>query len=221
MSEAKDYSLGTLKIDNEAQRFTFPNVTEAKRVVRNGKETGDPKYSLNIEFLPDSAILAEAKKKAAAVARAKFGPDVNLSDLTVPWSSGDKLADKAKAKGKDREFSRGRIVLTARSKNPPQVAAIVDGKIREFGADTIQQAKRYFYTGVEGLVELYFEAYDAIDRGDDPGKPGVTCYLNAVCSLNKGERLTGRPAATETFSGYVGLNKSEDVTAGLDEGENW
>jgi len=215
MSEAKDYAAGTLKIQTEGKRITFPNVIEAKAIVKNGKTLGEPKFSVNIEFENDDPFLAEAIERAKNQARAKW-PDLTKDAylaLGKPWTSGDKLADKAKANGKDREFSRGRTVLTARSKNPPQLAAFVDGKWRDFNSENINLAKPYFYTGVDALVEVYFEAYDGVG---DNGLPGIACYLNGLGSLNKGKRLTGRPSAAETFSGYVGLNKREDVTSGLD-----
>lgn len=214
MSETQDQEAGLFSF-TEPQRLTFPNVMEAKRVKRNGKETGDPKYSANFEFLPDSEDFKAAQAKAIAVARAAR-PGVDLKELAFPFTSGDKLADKAKANKKDREWSRGRIVLTARSKFEPGLAILEGGQLVDYEGERRPMAKSAFYTGVEVLAQVNFQYYDAVD---DNGKAGVTAYLNKVVSLKRGPKLTSGASAAETFKGYVGLTSDESVldTAGGDE----
>lgn len=220
---------------NEPTVSTFPNLLEPKAVKRNGKDTGEPKYSLNIEIDPErQPALAQAiKAKALEIARAKWpGRDFakeasktykdqdgtvqkKLPTFVFPWSSGNELADNAKARNKDREFSRGKLVLTARSKFQPRLSAIVGGKLVEFEGDAAKAAKQYFYSGVEVLAQINFQAYDGVG---ETGADGVTAYLQQVLSTNKGKKLAGGgPSAAEVFSGYLGSISNVDPTAGVSD----
>lgn len=209
-----DYALGTVAFqDPTGILSSFPNVVEKKAVLRNGKPTGDPKYSINFEFEPDSEDLRRCKAAAIAVAR-EAKPDIDLATLKFPFENGDKLADKAVAKGKEREWSRGKAVLTARTATELELSAIVNGQYREFVGDQRAAAKPYFYTGVYVGAEVLFKYYDAID---DNGKAGVTCYLQKVISLNKGKKLTKGSSGADVFKHYVGIQTNEDPTASDDE----
>lgn len=195
----------------KAVTLTFPNLLEAKSVMRNGKATGDPKYSANFEFEPDSEDLAALKAEMVKVARAKW-PGCDLKTIAFPIANGDKLADKAKARDKDREFSRGKAVLTARSKYQPRLSVIEGGKVRELEGDAIvATGKQVFYSGVKALAQVNLVAYEPVQ---DDGKPGVTAYLNMVCSTNKGTKLTGGASAADVFKGYIGSTSDEDPTGG-------
>lgn len=196
----------------EPQTLTFPNLLEAKAVQVKGKPSGDPKYSSNFEFEPSAADLAGLKAKAVAVAKAKW-PGRNLKELAFPFTNGDKLADKAKDKGKDREFSRGKVVVTARSKYQPRLSVVEGGKIIDLEGDAIKARGRAFYSGVQALAQFNLVAYDGVGNNPD----GVTAYLNMVVSLNKGTKLSGGSSAAEVFKGYVGLSSDEDPTGGLDD----
>lgn len=199
----------------EPVTLTFPNLLEAKSVVLNGKATGDPKFSSNFEFDTSSADLATLKAKAVEVARAKW-PGIDLKDLDFPFTSGDKLADKAAAKGKDREWSRGKVVMTSRSKYEPRLAILEGNKLVDYDGERRALAKPAFYTGVQVLAQFNLVAYDAVGNG----RPGVTAYLNQVVSLKRGDKLAGGASAAETFKGYVGIVSPVDPTAqpvGADE----
>lgn len=223
MSEIKE---GTVSL-TEPVVSTFPNLLEAKSVMKNGKPTGDPKYSHNYEFEPTSADLAMLKAEALKVAKAKWpGRAVGKESATrddagnpkqptfvFPFSSGDILADKAKAKGKDREFSRGKVVLTARSKYQPRLSFIENGAIKDLDGPAIDAiGKRVFYNGVLCLAQVNFVAYEGVGTNPD----GVTAYLNMVVSTNTGPKLSGGASAAEVFKGYVGSNVDEDPTGGVD-----
>lgn len=197
--------------------ISFPNLLEAKPFKgKNGKAIGEDKYSLNWEIPADHVDLAPLKALCIGAAKKKWGAGVVLATLSFPFSSGDKLADKKKvekADGSDpRGFSRGKVVIAARSQFPPALCAVVNGALKDFDGDTRPTAKPYFYNGVEGLVEFEANAYDGV--GND-GKPGVNLYLKKVCSLNKGTKLSGGASAAETFKGYVGLKSEVDPTAGM------
>lgn len=218
---------------------TFPNLLEAKAVQRNGKSTGEPKFSLNFEWDPaveaEAAIITAVKAKALEVAKAKwpgreFGKEASktykdengvlqkkLPTFVFPWSNGSELADNAKAKSppRDREFSRGKFVLTARSKFQPRLSAVVGGRIVDFDETSAKANKQYFYNGVKVFAQVNFQAYDGVG---DTGADGVTAYLNVVTSLNQGTKLSGggKPAS-EVFAGYLGNISNVDPTGGLDD----
>lgn len=217
---------------------TFFNIVEAKSVTRNGKPTGDPKFSANAEFEPDHPGLAALKAKLMEVAKAKW-PNRNFAaeartSITIknddgteeiikriptfvfPITSGTKLADDAKAKGKDREFSRGKAVVTSRSKYRPNLAVLVGGKLIDLDSDEAVKANaRAFYSGVQCLFEFNVVAYEGVG---ETGADGVTAYLNKIVSLNSGTKVAGGgQSAAEVFKSYVGSNSDVDPTAGLDD----
>lgn len=198
----------------EPATLTFPNLDKAKAVTVKGKPSGEPKFSSNFEFELDANDLKRLKAHAMAVAKAKWPSrdipaDIKERNFTMPFTLGDKLADKAKNNGKDREFSRGKMVLTSRSLFPPELSVIEGGKIVDYKDDARATVTRKFYSGVQSLAEFNFVAYDGVGQNPD----GVTAYLNKVCSLNKGEKLTGAgQSAAETFKGYIGLNSDESFS---------
>lgn len=193
--------------------LTFPNLDEARAVKGpNGKPNGEPKFSANFELEPDHADLAKLKAQAVAVARAKW-PGRDIKELAFPFSNGDKLADKAAAKGKDREFSRGKAVLISRSKFQPTLSVVEGGKIVEIDGNDKAKVKKLFYSGTKALAQFNFQAYDGVGANPD----GVTAYLNKVLSLNQGARLTGGASSAEVFKDYIGTASDYDPTADLDD----
>lgn len=218
---------------SEPAILSFPNLIEARAVTRNGKATGEAKFSTDAEFELNSAdakrIVSLCKKAALAKwpdleevkGRLKYTDDEgNEKFVNMPYKLGDRLADKAKAKsdkeGKERlrEWSRGKFVLTARTKKEPSLAVVINGQAIDLDSEALKTAHAgKFYTGVEGLLEVTLAAYDAVD---DTGTNGVTAYLNSVVSLNRGKKLiSGRKSATEVFSGYLGKITDEDPSDGL------
>ena len=207
---------------------TFLNVLEPKAVMKNGKATGDPKYSANFEFDLDHVELKAVKDLAVKAAKEKWpgraiGKESSKKDengnpkqptFIFPWTLGDDLAEHAKKRGKNREFSRGKLVLTARSKYEPRLSAIINGRMVDLEGDARAKSKNLFYTGVQVLFQVSFQAYDGVGAN---GLDGVTAYLDHVVSLNKGEKLiSGGPSAAEVFKGYVGTTTDEDPTSGDD-----
>lgn len=194
---------------------SFLNVVEAKRVSKSTKE--EPKFSSNFEFEDGSPALKALRGKIVAVAAAHWpgkniGEEIREGRLLVPITSGDSLAEKAIAKGKKREWSRGKQVLTARSQYQPEISVVSKGEAVILNEDPLlkTKAKDIFYTGVGVLFEVNLVAYDPV--GSD-GKPGVTAYLNIVCSTGKGEKLiSAGERSSEAFKGYIGLETTEDLT---------
>lgn len=185
--------------------MTYPNLIVPKAFGEKGHEKGDPKYSANFEFAPDSKDLAGMKAVAAAVARAKW-PGRSLKELEFPFRDGTKLADDAKANKKDREFYRGLVVVAARSKFEPGLAAFENGQPVEFTGDARKAAAGKFYPGVLVLAKFNFVAYKGVKNNPD----GVTAYLQFVFTTNKGERRTSQASAAEVFKAYIGQATQEN-----------
>lgn len=195
--------------------MVHPNLHEAKAFGAKGKESGTPKFSANFLFEPDSDDLKGMKQIAAKVAKAKW-PDRKLSELKFPFTLGDTLAEKAKAKKKDGEFNRGKIVVAARSKFEPRLAGIENGKPVDYEGEARIKAKPKFFFGAEVLAQFNFVAYDGVGANPD----GVTAYINMVFATGKGTKIAGGASASEVFKGYVGHSTTEDPTGGAgDEGD--
>src|SRR5690606_2924011 len=136
----------------------FPTLFEPKRVKdRRGKETGDPIYSISLLLDADSEDLAALKKKAVAVAKAKW-PGKSLSDIKFPFLSGDKEAAKSAEKGRDGSFYEGKVVLKAKSKFAP---AVVDGRRNPPALTT---DPKLIYSGCGVAAEVNLVAYDAVNE---------------------------------------------------------
>lgn len=210
---AEEANEGLYVIERKLVTLTFPNLIEPRAVTNNGKPSGEPKYSASLEFDLDHPDLAPLKAKAAAIAKARW-PGRDLKELQFPFSDGNKLADKAKARGKDREFSRGKVVFVARSKFRPDLSVISNGKLLDLTDDAAVLAQqRAFYSGVQVSAQVTLKAYDGVGNNPD----GVNAYLDKVLSFNKGERVAGGGrSAAETFKGYAGLVSNEDPTVGAD-----
>lgn len=208
MTEAKSDGIFTLSVPVV---MAFPNLLEAKAFKKNGKDTGEAKFSANFIFEANSDELKAMKILAVTLARAKW-PDKQSSELSFPFISGTKLAEERKKKGKDDgEWMTGKVVIAARSKYEPRLSYIENGKLIDLETDLAKNgAKAKFYPGVEVLAQFNFVPYDPVGNA---AKGGVTVYLNMVCSTNKGKRLSGGASASETFKGYVGAVSSEDPTA--------
>ena len=211
---------------------SFANLDKPRTITSSPREV--PKFSINLETNKGSteekrmraAIVAEAQKKWPGM---DVAAAIREGRLNVPLSDGDKMADKAAQKSADsgksrlREWSRGKVVLIARSKDefPPAVTIRENGQTVELESlDAVSRAKaKYLYTGVQVLFGVRLNAYDAV--GAD-GKPGVNAYLEAVESLGTGEKLIAAKDRTERFRGYIGLAKDEDPTgAAAGSGGDW
>lgn len=201
---------------------TFLNLDKPRQITNSSREV--PKFSGNFEI--EKGSTEEKRIRAAIVEAARqlwpnmdIGQAIREGRLNVPISDGDKLADKAKQKSADtgkqrlREWSRGKVVLIARSKDefPPAVTIRENGVSVELETlDAVARAKgKWLYAGVNVLFGVRLNAYEAV--GAD-GKPGVNAYLEAVESLGVGEKLIAQKDRTERFRGYIGIEKDEDPT---------
>ncbi len=217
MTDAKNEGLFQL---TQPVVMSFPQLFEPKAFMENGKPKGEPKFSCNLNFDAASTDLEAIKKLAAKLAKTKW-PDkpffvtttdgVKIQQVFFPFSSGDRLADERKAKGKnDGDYMRGKVVIAARSKFEPRLSYF-DGKIIDLETDMAKQAaKGRFYPGVEVLAEINLVPYEGVGK---EGKPGVAAYLNRVMSTGKGVAISGGKSSAETFKGYVGSVSTDNPMA--------
>lgn len=191
-------------------RMVFPNLYEAKAVVKNGKARGEPKFSARF-LVADATDIAAIKAKAVEVARAKW-PGVDLKTLKFPFSDGNKEAEKSAAAKKDGSFFKGHLVVGSRSKYQPRLS-LYQGPSKtpqELDGPALAAAKNKFYGGAWVLPQWNLVAYDAV--GED-GKPGVTAYLDQLMWIKDGDRI-GAASAAEAFKHYQGSVSKEDPTGG-------
>lgn len=196
--------------------MTFPQLFEAKAVGKKGQATGKLKFSANFLLARSSVDERAMKERAIQIAKARW-PGRDIKELKFPFSNGDKTADKRVALGKkDGEFNRGHSILVARSgvDYPPRLSLLENGKFIDLDGPARAAAKPKFYPGVKVLCEVILAPYEGVGTNPD----GVCAYLNAVVSLNEGERLAGGArSAAETFKGYVGHTTTEDPTDDLSD----
>jgi len=221
-----------------SHQVSYADIMEPRAYVKNGQKKGDPKYSGTFIIDPtpkmqtidgkdvDMSDLARLKRDCIALLNAnnKSGKKLKIGRLTeeqeqagthievqVPWKDGTKEADKMKAKGKDGEAFRGKVLLKGTSKYQPALAAIENKAIIEFTTEEAKAgAKKFFYSGAYLVPSFGLHFY----KGDE-GKPdGVSLYLNAFLFAKHGPRLGGRSAnASETFKSYGSIS-AEDPTGG-------
>lgn len=206
--------------------LAHPHLLEAVKFKgKNGKETGEPKYSGSFIFPENNPDIGGLKAKALAVGKAKWPgrdlvADAKERTFAFPFSNGNALIqkriktlkDKNKEYTGDADFQKDAIVLKSSSKFQPRLSIIENGKVIDLTEETIKVHKNKFYFGVFALAQFNFVAYDGVGQNPD----GVTAYLNMVLSLNRGEKLTsGGPSAAEVFAGYAGSLSGEDPTTGL------
>jgi hypothetical protein len=222
--------LGTFSFQKPIRCLTYPkgpNLFEAHAFERNGKAVGAAKFGADLLIPNDHPELKAIKDKAISVAKAQW-PGVAMSDLFPlkegsttervgwPFKSGDDKAAKRIADGKKGDLTQGMTILKARSLYEPKLGGLDNGQPVDYDGEASKaKAKAKFYSGVEVLAGVNFVAVEV------DGKKYVTCYLNMVFTLNKGERVGGGKSAAETFKGYVGQVNNENPAAGMDSEENF
>ncbi len=209
MSEDKNLGLFTI---TKPVVMAFPHLFKpVKFKDKQGRESGEEKFSANFVIPSDHPDLSGMKAIAAKVAKARW-PGVDLKTLAFPFQSGTAQADKRKAAGKeDGEYTRGCAVIAARSKYEPRLSGTENGKIVDYDLKSAELSKKFF-PGAEVLGQINFVAYEGVGRNPN----GVTAYLNMVYSTGKGTKLsgTGGASAAETFKGYAGTVTEENPLEG-------
>ena len=211
----------------EPIRAAFSNVITPRAFKENGKEKGDPRYDATFILEPNSADLTALKDLCITMAKGMYPgkrlvasrltqeqvDDGGFVEVAMPWFDGTKQADKAKAAGKEQEFFRGKMCVKAASKFAPALSGIENGKIVAYtNPETRPTLDKLFYAGSYVVPHVQLHSYPA--RDNKPG--GVSLWLNAVCFIKHGDRLTGGKGvnAAEVFSQYAGAVSAEDPTGG-------
>ena len=184
---------------------------------RAGDPKRKPRYETSFLLKPGSADLARIEQEVFSLAREKLG---RVEGISLPLARGDRLADEAKAKGKDREFLRGYVRLSCHAPvtklngeplMPPRLKVIVDRQIVD-RTDDRPLAQTALYSGVLAIGTLSFSAFEGMGGG-------VSCYVNEVLSLNRGDRIqTGvsdEEKYAEVMTKHVGHVSAVDPTAGM------
>lgn len=164
-------------------RLSYCNLTSP----RAAQQGGDPKYSVTL-LIPktDAATIADIQASMQAAyddgVSVKWGgahptPKALLHD-------GDGLRESGLPYG---EECKGNYVITASSKNKPQVV----------GIDNIncELAPSDIYSGMYARVTINFFPYDSA------GSKGVGCGLGNVLKTRDGEPLGGGASAATDFAG--------------------
>jgi hypothetical protein len=213
MSEVAQKTDGRFSFTSPVRMF-FGNLFEPRPVGKRGKARGTPKYSVTLGIPVDHPDLTAMKAKAVAVAKARF-PGRDLKTLKFPFEDGAKRAAKSAKDGRDGSFFEGHVLLTARSKYPPQVSVLEGGKIVEYANERRGLAASKFYNGCMVVAQVNFASYEGQqDEETGAGNPdGVNAYVDIVLKTGEGTRIGGASAA-EVFKSYVGGITAEDPTGG-------
>ncbi len=217
--------------------LAHPNVVTPKAFSQNGKPAAaDAKkvYSASFVIAQDHPDVAPMKQNILAAAKALW-PGVNIIEaikagsIKVPFSTGDRIADKRvaklKAQGKEDDhkgdYMRGQVVFKASSDFPPGLGvarykmAVIDGverKVFDGPIDVTEENKGMhkgaFYFGTQACGRFTYRAYEVNDT------KGVKAYLDMVLTFNRGKKLAGEKSAAEAFKGVAGMVSTEDPTGG-------
>ena len=179
-------NFSTKVITNEV-RLSFPHLFEAY-----ANQPGQlAKFSTTI-LIPKGDVATKAKIDAAIQAAIQQGlgkawNGVKPPIVPTPLHDGDGVRPSdGSAFG---EECRGHWVMTASSKQPPQV---VDQALNPIMSQT------EIYAGVYARASLNFFPYNS------NGRKGIGCGLNNVQKLRDGEPLTSRSTAQDDFTPIAG-----------------
>lgn len=190
-----------LALTPPAKLLIFDPLTEKKPFIdpKTKKEKGDPKYRATF-IIPKSANMDAIKAQLVAAAAAK-NRDVPYEKWKKPVKDGDKLIEKAVARGKSEGslgYYKNCWVIECKSEFKPDLSIARGGKaepVPDEAAGTI------FYSGAEVLAELNFVAHE-IDGGEETARY-ISAYHNFILKIGEGERF-GRKSRDEVFKGVMG-----------------
>ena len=177
------YQNDPLKVLTGEVRLSYANLTTP----RAAQQGGEPKYSVTL-LIPksDTATKADidaAINAAATEALVKVWNGARPPMLKVPIYDGDGVRTSGEPFG---EECKGHWVMTASTKNKPQVVGI-DNINCELSPSDI-------YSGMYGRVTIRFFGYS------NSGNKGVGCGLGNVLKTRDGEALAGSASAASDFA---------------------
>lgn len=197
--------------------LAFPNLFTPRAF--QGK--GEPKYDAMLVFPADHPDLPAIRDLVRTIAQGRFpgrGPD----QLQLPWKSGEEIrqageeaAARAGRSKPDSRWLENTVCITARSKFPPLLNAIVNGGLKKFRDDVRPTAEPHFYFGARVIAELNFAPHEV-----GSNTPGVTAYLNELVATGGGDRIAGGKPTEDKFSAYLGKLPAGDA-APKTSGNGW
>lgn len=181
---------------------------------------GKPRYKIVLAFNP-SDVTGEGtvEAKMADAIEAAYGKPVGdewydhatagtRADRISPLKDGTKIADEGATAGKDRENSRGLLVLTATTTFNKD-GEVGPGGIRVYGPDNkllTAMDQGQLYNGCYGRAAITLKAYKDYPR---KGDRALTCYLSAFQKTRDGDRIGGGGAeAVSPFQPVAGAASS-------------
>lgn len=174
-------------------RLSYVNLVSPR--VNNNDPTATPKYSVTLLIPKSDAAVKQnidaSIEAAAKDAQGKIWGGVRPPVLPIPIHDGDGVRDNGTPYGPE---CRGHWVLTASSKNKPQVVSQSDINTELLPQD--------IYSGMYARVTINFFGYNRA------GKRGVGCGLGNVMKTRDGEALGGGASAASDFAGI-----GQEVTA--------
>lgn len=201
---------------------------------KTGKPKGDPKYSMEMiidgesmsKFLvkSDDGWLKDQDLKQLCMAVAKeYWPDKKLGDLFQRNSESGQLRgwaiqdgdikaakmEEIKKKG-DHYLGKKCVMANANQEYPPQLMWVSAGKVINLDRDDkedMARIKKYFVGGAFCRAELTLKALNT-PQGDF-----VKCYVNGVCFIKSGPKLSQGGSMAERFQGIIGGESDIDPTA--------
>lgn len=178
------YQNDPMKVLTGEVRLSYCSLTTP----RAAKQGGEPKYSVTL-LIPktDTATKTDIDASinaAAQEALTKVWNGARPPMLKVPIHDGDGVRPSGVPFGDE---CKGHWVLTASTKNKPQVV----------GIDNIncELAPSDIYSGMYGRVTVRFFGYS------NSGNKGIGCGLGNVLKTRDGEPLSGQASAASDFAG--------------------
>lgn len=169
-------------------RLSYANLVAPR--ANNSDPNAAPKYSVTL-LIPksDTAVyqnILSSIEAAAADAQGKLWNGVRPPVMPIPIHDGDGVRDNGTPYGPE---CRGHWVITASSKNKPQV-------VHQSDINT-ELAPQDIYSGMYARVTINFFGYNRA------GKRGIGCGLGNVMKTRDGEPLAGGASAASDFAGIA------------------
>lgn len=182
----KMYNNNPTRVLTGEVRLSYANLVSPKTPMSD--PNGTPKYSVTL-LIPKKDIAVKENidasiEAAAQAAISKTWGGVRPPVMPIPIHDGDGVRDNGTPYG---EECKGHWVLTASSKNKPQVVHQSD--------ITTELLPQDIYSGMYARVTINFFAYNRA------GRRGIGCGLGNVMKVREGEPLSGNVSAASDFAG--------------------